>query len=144
MVAARTDFVTGLVTVLNTYKTANPTLLRGVFTARPEGSAFEKPAAYIGNRDETVGHDSGLRTRTFLGLTVWVLDTFPVNQETADRMDVLVDGLQDAFTNAPHAGGGNTVISVTSVQDTEVTLGDAIYRAAVFTFAQGVVQEGRL
>lgn len=144
MVAARTDFVTGLVSVLNTYKTANPTLLRGVYTARPEGSAFEKPCAYIGNRDETTAHDSGLRTRTFVGLTVWILDTFPVNQETADRMDVLVDGLQDAFTNAPHAGGGNTVISVTSVQDTEVTMGDAIYRAAVFTFASGVVQEGRL
>jgi hypothetical protein len=144
MVAARSDFVAGLVSVLNTYKTAHPTLLRGVYTARPEGSAFEKPCAYVGARDESVTHDSGLRTRTFDGLTVWVLDTFPVNQETSDRMDDLVDGLMDAFTAAPHAGGTNTVISVTRVQDTEVTMGDAIYRAAVFTFAQGVVQEGRL
>jgi len=144
MVTARTDFVTGLVSVLNTYKTANPTLLRGVYTARPEGSAFEKPCAYIGSRDESVIHDSGLRTRTFVGLTVWVLDTFPVDQQTLDRMDIVVDGLQDAFTAAPHAGGGNTVIAVTSVADTEVTMGDAIYRAAVFTFASGVVSEGRL
>jgi hypothetical protein len=144
MVAARTDFVTGLVSVLNTYKTANPTLLRGVYTARPEGSAFEKPCAYVGSRDESVTHDSGLRTRTFGGLTVWILDTFPVNEQTADRMDILVDGLQDAFTAAPHAGSGNTVISVTSVNDTEVTMGEAIYRAAVLTFASGVAQEGRL
>lgn len=144
MVAARTDFVTGLVSVLNTYKTANPTLLRAVYTARPAGPAFEKPCAYVGSRDETTTHDSGLRTRTFVGLTLWILDTFPDNQQTADRMDILVDGLQDAFTAAPHAGGGNTVISVTSVNDTEVTMGEAIYRAAVFTFAQGVVQEGRL
>ena len=144
MVAARTDFVTGLVSVLNTYKTAHPTLLRGVYTARPDGVAFEKPAAFVGSRDESVTHDSGLRTRTFNGLTVWVVDTFPVDQQTQDRMDVLVDGLQDAFTAAPHAGGGNTVISITSVSDTEVTMGEAVYRAAVFTFAQGVVQEGRL
>lgn len=144
MVAARTDFVTGLVTVLNAYKTAHPTLLRGVYTARPAGPAFEKPCAYVGSRDETTAHDSGLRTRTFNGLTVWILDTFPDNQQTADRMDILVDGLQDAFTAAPHAGGGNTVVSVTSVNDTEVTMGEAIYRAAVFTFASGVVAEGRL
>lgn len=141
---ARVEFVAGLMSVLSTYKTANPTLLRGVYTARPDGPAFEKPCAYVGSRDEATTHDSGLRTRTFLGLTVWVLDTFPVDQQTLDRMDTLVDGLQDAFTAAPHAGGTNTVISVTSVADTEVTMGDAIYRAAVFTFAQGVVQEGRL
>jgi hypothetical protein len=141
---ARAEFVAGLVSVLNTYKTANPTLLRGVYTARPDGVAFEKPAAWVGNRDETTRHDSGIRTRNFPGLTVWVADTFPVDQQTQDRMDVLVDGLQDAFTNAPHAGGGNTVIAVTSVSDTEVAMGEAIYRAAVFTFADANAQEGRL
>jgi hypothetical protein len=140
---ARTEFVAGLVSVLNTYKTANPTLLRGVYTARPDGVAFEKPAAWVGNRDETTRHDSQIRTRNFPGLTVWIADTFPVDQQTEDRIDLLVDGLQDAFTAAPHAGGGNTVIAVTSVVDTEVAMGDAIYRAAVFTFADANAQEGR-
>jgi len=40
--------------------------------------------------------------------------------------------------------GNNSVCSVTSVQDTEVTFGEAIYRAVVFTLSSAVAQEGRL
>ena len=140
----RADSVAGLMTVLNAYKTAHPTLLRGVYSARPGGAAFEKPCAYVGSRDEQVSHDSGTRTRTLSGLQVVVLDTFPDNAQNADRMDVLVDGLLDAFTAAPHALGGNSVVSVTSIADTEVQMGEAIYRGAVFTFGTAVAQEGRL
>ena len=140
----RQDAVAGLMTVLNAYKTAHPTLLRGVHSARPGGNAFEKPCAYVGSRDESVTHDSGIRTRTLTGLQVVVLDTFPDNAQTADRMDVLVDGLLDAFTAAPHALGGNSVVSITSIADSEVTMGEAIYRAAIFTFGTAVAQEGRL
>lgn len=140
----RADAVAGLLTVLNAYRTTNPTLLRGVYSARPDGTAFEKPCAYVGTRNETVGHDSGIRTRTLSGLTVVVLDTFAVNAQTLDRMDVLVDGILDAFTAAPHALGGNSVTSVTSITDSEVQMGEAIYRAAIFTFGTSVAQEGRL
>jgi hypothetical protein len=140
----RQDAVAGLMVVLNAYKTAHPTLLRGVYSARPDGPAFEKPCAYVGRRDEVVSHDSGIRTRTLTGLQVIVLDTFTVNAQTADRMDVLIDGLLDAFTAAPHALGGNSVVSVTSIADTEVQMGEAIYRATIFTFGTAVAQEGRL
>lgn len=140
----RQDAVAGLMTVLNAYKTAHPTLLRGVYSARPGGSAFEKPCAYVGGRDEVVTHDSGIRTRTLTGLQVIVLDTFPDNAQGADRMDVLVDGLLDAFTAAPHALGGNSVASVTSIADTEVQMEAAIYRGVILTFGTAVAQEGRL
>lgn len=140
----RADSVAGLMTVLNAYKTAHPALLRGVYSARPGGPTFEKPCAYVGNRDETQMHDSGIRTRTLTGLQVIVVDTFPDNAQTADRMDVLVDDLSDAFTAAPHALGGNSVVSVTSIADTEVQMGEAIYRGAIFTFGTAVAQEGRL
>lgn len=140
----RQDAVAGLMTVLNAYKTTNPTLLRGVYSARPGGPAFEKPCAYVGGRDETQVHTDATRTRTLTGLQVIVLDTFPDNAQTADRMDVLVDGLTDAFTAAPHALGGNSVVSVTSIADTEVQMGEAIYRGAIFTFGTAVAQEGRL
>jgi hypothetical protein len=59
-------------------------------------------------------------------------------------MDILVDGLVDYITANPHALGGNSVTSVTSVVDTEVTMGEAIYRAAIFTLGSSWAQEGRL
>jgi len=140
----RVDAVAGVMAVLNTYRTSNPTKLRAVYSARPAGPAFEKPCAYVGTRDETTTHDSGIRTRTLTGLQVVLLDTFPDNAQTADRLDILVDGLQDAFTAAPHMLGNNTVAAVTNVNDTEVTMGEAIYRAVVFTLSAAVAQEGRL
>jgi len=140
----RAQAVAGLMTTLNAYRTSNPTLLRGVYSARPAGPAFEKPCVYIGSRDETIRHDSGIRTRTLAGLTIVVLDTFPDNVQTTDRMDILIDGLVDKITDTPHALGANTVTSVTSVVDSEVTMGEAIYRAAILTLASSVAQEGRL
>lgn len=140
----RADVVAGLVTVLTSYRTSNPSLLRGIYSARPDGPAFEKPCAYIGNRGESVRVDSGIMTRT-LTPEVVLLDTFPVNEETLDRMDILVDDLVEAFVEAPHAAGANTVIGSTfTVTDTEIAMGDAVYRAVVFTFADALDQEGRL
>ena len=141
---ARADAVAGIKAVLAAYKTAHPTLLRGVGTARPSGSAFEKPYAYIGDRVEVVKQDSGIRTRT-LTPTIVLLDTYPSAEETLDRMDVLVDGISDALTAAPHMAGGNTVHEGGwTVRSGDETFGEAIYRSETFTLDAITFQEGRL
>jgi hypothetical protein len=138
----RHDVVAGLVATLNTYKSSNPTLLRAVYTARPAHIA-ETPCAYIGSRSEVIEHTSGLRNRNINGITAVILDVQPDNQQTADRMDVLVDALLDAFTAAPHMASANTVVTPTAVTDDEDDYGGVTYRLAVFSFGEAIISEGR-
>lgn len=140
----RQDTVAGLVSVLTAFKVANPTLLRAVYTARP-GAFPETPCAYIGDRDETIDHTAGIRRRTFAP-TIVVVDVLVDNEQTEDRMDILIDALVDAFTAAPF------VVEATSLQQTGVTDGQVDlegpntvthYRGSTLTFGQIIYQEGR-
>ena len=142
----RADVVAALVAVLNAYKAANPAKLKHVYTARP--GSFEVPCAYIGNRNESITHDSGTRTRS-LGPTVVLVDAFTDYAEQTDRMDVLVDGLVEWFTANPRiiGTGAGTVLQMDGATDTEIELagatGPVFYRACVLTFGQTEAQEGR-
>ena len=143
----RADTVAALLAVLNAYKAANPTKLKHLYTARP-GSFPELPCAYIGNRNESITHDSGTRTRS-LGPTVVLVDAFTDYAEQTDRMDVLVDGLVEWFTANPRiiGTGAGTVLQMDGATDTEIELagatGPVFYRACVLTFGQTEAQEGR-
>lgn len=141
----RQDVVSGLLSVLNTYKGSNPSLLRRTWTARPGTFGGELPLAFITMGDETVVHTSGTRQRTFVP-QVTVVDTFADNEQTAGRLDILVDGLMDAFTAAPHAVSG-AVIRVTQVSTGDLEQlgpsGPIFYRSATFVFAETVLMEGR-
>jgi hypothetical protein len=140
---ARADAVAGIKAVLVAYKAANPTLLRGVGNARPSGSAFEKPYAYI-VVDEVVRQDSAIRTRT-LSPKIVLLDTYTSSEETEDRMAVLIDGISDALTANPHMAGGNTVHQGGwTVQPGEEQFGEAIYRSETFALDAVTFAEGRL
>lgn len=133
----RQDVVAGLVTILEAYKTANPTLLRHVFDVRPQGPVSDFPYAYVALRPESIRHASGTRTRT-MQPSVVVVDTLASNGETYDRFDVLVDGLVDQFTAYPHIVA-NTIWDEMSVAE-EDTPGFAAVR---FTFSNVEITEGR-
>lgn len=138
----RHDLVAALKTTLDAYVVANPTLLRAAYRTRP-ASVHETPMAYIGGRSESIVHDSGTRTRTFAP-TVVIVDVLADNQETGDRMDIVVDALVDIFTANPHAVSGSTLLEQTGVDDVDLDWGGGvIYRAAVLTFARCSIQEGR-
>lgn len=138
------DMVAALLSVLQTYATANPTLLRKVYTARPSG-AGEWPFAFIGARNEVQTHSEGVRTRTF-SPTVVVADAYSDNEQTQGALDILQDQLSDAFTAQPHAIGYG-VLEVTRIDDADISLDNGPeritwYRARTFTF-QALVAEGR-
>lgn len=136
----RVDLVTALVSLLNTYKTANPTLLRDVHTARP-AHIGETPIAWIGNRNESEVHDSGTRTRV-ISVDVVIADVVPDNEQAAGRMDVLWDALVDVFTAAPHMVSGSSVVEVTTIAEGETDYGTVPYRILVISVTANLI-EGR-
>lgn len=141
---ALVDVVAALMSVLNAYHAAHPTLLRAVYSARP-GGVSEVPFAFVGPRNETVVHTSGTRDRT-LTPTVVVVDTYGDNAQTMDRLDVLQDGLMDAFTAGVRVMGQG-VIEQTAVRDGDIEFTGpervTFYRARTFEFDRTLVTEGR-
>jgi len=150
----RADLITHLTTVANSYRTANPTKLRRVFTARP-GSFGEMPCTFIGSRSETSTEDAGIVLRV-ITTTLVCVDTFGDNEQLSDRMDVLVDGLASALRTAsvahvtaqPGVEGG-IIDFVGNIEDGEIeqpgteTRPAILYRTASL-FITAHIQEGRV
>lgn len=137
----RNDIAAGILTVLNTFIAANPTLLLRAYRARPE-SMPDLPAAYIENRPEEITHDSGTRTRTMTPSVV-VVRRITDNAETMAAFDTLIDLLVDAFTDSPQFATG-TIWSRMTVTDEDAPLGDYDFAAVRFTFGNVSVMEGRV
>lgn len=137
----RADVVAGLTSVLQAFQTANPTLLRAVFPARPSRYTGDMPFAYIETRNESVTHDSGTRTRTMTPSVV-VVDQLTDNEETMARFDALVDLLMDHFTANPQLTPV-TIWSALTVTDDYEEVGDRVFAAARFAFQNVSIQEGR-
>lgn len=136
----RSDMATAIQGVAQTYATANPTLLRHVYRARP-ADFTETPCAYVGNRPESIRHDSGTRQRTMTPQLV-VVAPAPDNEEAMDRMDDLADALLDAFTADPHAISATTLIEPIGIEDVEDQVGTVSYPGFAITF-RATILEGR-
>lgn len=138
----RSDIAGGLYTILTGYVAANPTLLRRAFRARPASWTTDTPCAWVETRNETVTHDSGIRTRTMTPSIV-VVDRLTDNVETMDRMDDLVDSMLDYFTANPHITA-NTIWDQLAISDETDQLPDGSWVTAVrFTFGNVSAREGR-
>jgi|SRR3990167_694216 len=144
----RSDIVAAVVAVLTAQQTATPTQLRAIYSSRP-GSFPETPCAYVGARDEVIRYSGQLRTRTFVGLTVTLVDTFADPTQAGDRLDDLVDLLVDRFTAAyAQVAGGGSILGLSRITDTEIEVASAsgastVYRGVVLGFDETFVTEGR-
>lgn len=143
----RQDVVSAIVAILQEESTANPTLLRKVYSSRP-GSFGETPVAYVGGRSEVIDHDAGTRTRTMAGLTFTIVDSYRDNAQTGDLLDELVDNIVDRFdlsTNVQRVG--SSILEITAVTDVDVNVEGpdktVAYRGVVFTLARTFKPEGR-
>jgi hypothetical protein len=142
----RQDITAGLVTILDAFVTANPTLLRRTELAEPPSVMGDLPIAFVSNRPERIHHDSGIRQRT-MSPSVLVVSNITDNIETVVRHDVLVDKLLDHFTTYPHIAS-NTVWEDMTVADEAYDVAEADgsvrqFYATRFTFEDVTVQEGR-
>ena len=142
---ARQDVVAALTSVMTTFQAANPTQLRKVFSARPGGPG-EVPFAFVGARDETIVHTAGTRQRTFAP-AVTVCDHLGDNEQAAGRMDILVDGLVDAFTAGVEVNPDFVLVQTRVLDGEEAFIrpdGVAItYIASTLLFEEIVIMEGR-
>lgn len=142
----RQDVANGLVTILDAFISANPTLLRRSEVARPPSVTGDLPLAFVDSRSESITHDSGTRVRTMTPSVV-VVSPLADNAETVQRHDVLVDKLIDHFTSYPHVTTG-TVWDRMSVDDEDYSVdtpdGARHFYATRFTFGNLSIAEGRL
>lgn len=138
----RQQTVTGILAVLTAFKTANPTILAGVYAAPPKsGTVVDTPHAYIADRPEadTIAHD--IRTRS-LSVTVVLRDFVPDNLQAVLRMDALVDGLIDAFTLNYHAAGGYSITAQTGTASAAIPEQEVPMLTEEITVSS-VITEGR-
>lgn len=133
----------GLLTVVTAFRDANPTLLKGIHASRPNSyDLVDKPGAFLDGGNETVTYAQGVRTR-HLTTTVTVFTAVPDIAEAQNGMDVLIDGLLDAFTANYHAAGGKTLIEATSITQVELNDGKGVsYLGYQFPF-DNEIAEGR-
>ena len=137
----RADIRAGLVTVLQGFKTANPTLLGSVLSARPEGFTGDYPVAFVDSQPEDIVHDSGTRTRTMTAVVAVVAEK-TLNAEEQARFDILVDTLLDYFTANPHIITG-TIWDRMRVEDYAEVIGEQYRPGVRFGFENLSIQEGR-
>jgi hypothetical protein len=139
----RKDIVDGLITILDAFKAANPTLLRRTFRVRPPHWNTDLPLAFVGPRPETTNHDQGTRTR-IVSVSVSFVDRITDNEETMTRMDLLVDAFADHLTGYPHITP-NTIWNRWTTLDEQIDVGDGTaLQAVTFTVPDLSIQEGRV
>lgn len=139
----RANLVAGLLTLLDAFIAANPTLLRRRFKSRPPSLVTDLPCAYIDLRPERVSYDSAMRDR-FMTPSIVFVDRLTDNGETMDRFDLLVDAFTDHLDNYPHLVAGTAWSDGTWADESE-EVGDGVTAAAVrWTFGPINFKEGRI
>jgi hypothetical protein len=139
----RAQLRAGCYSVLDTFKTANPTLLAHIYDHTP--SEPRTPCAFIANTipEPTIAHDAATRQRRLVA-QVWILNKPISNDQVADEQDVLTDALVDAFTAAPRAASASTLIEPISVEPATFEVGSTVTYAASVINVQGTERVGRL
>lgn len=127
----RTRIRAGALTVLQAYKTANPTLLTHVYDHRP--GSVRTPCAFVAKgMDESVRHDANVRSRTIRPRII-VLNRQVTNDQATDEQDVLADGLIQAFSDARSTMVSHAFTAIVGVEDGEERFGDAVYAGFAIT-----------
>ncbi len=135
---------TGVLTLVNDFMAANPTIIRSTFSARPPSLVnVEKPCFFIGDLTEDIVHANGVRTRTLGGFSAYLVDQLGDVYWSNDRMNFAADALVDLFTGGFHAISGRSILEQIAMIDTEFAEGDARFPALEFQFARTFVTEGR-
>jgi hypothetical protein len=137
----RARCVSGVYTVLSDLRTANPTLLKGLWKSRPKSMTnLDLPGAYLGTRREAVTHSSAIR-QTTLSIPVTFVVPVPDNAEAETFMDDLMDAARDAFTLNYHAASGFSITAQDSADEGDEPEGGVPYLAnslvIVNTIAEG-------
>lgn len=132
-----TNYRNALFTILETQRTATPTLLRKNYRYRP-GTVSETPCAWVGTIQESMVIDAGTRSRESMAEVI-IAAPFPSDLITDDDpFDELYAALIDRFTLLANVTVlNNSVLELTAIAQDELTLQGAeksnTYRAMTLT-----------
>ncbi len=134
-----------ILSVVGTFKAANPTIIRSVESVKPGSftGTSALPCFYIGDMSESYGYVGQLWQRTMAGLTCYLVDQLGTTGDSNDRMNFAHDALADLFTVNYHAINPRSILQLTSITDTEFGEGNARFPALEFAFGATNMQEGR-
>lgn len=132
-----------IVSLVTTFAAANPTIIRSVWTTKPNLSNAEMPCFYIGDLAESITHMQGVRTRTFSGFSAYLVDNPGATDESSARLDFAADALVDLFTANPHAASGRSIFQHVGTNDIESPDGVIPLPGLELLFAETTVTEGR-
>jgi hypothetical protein len=137
----------GIYNLVQTFATANPTVIRSVRTVRPPSfeASTSLPVFFIGDLNETITHANGIRTRIVSGFSCYLVDAIGTITDSNDRMNFAADVLTDLFTLNYHAINGTSIFQQTGTADFEFPdpKGGPVFPALEFTFAETEIAEGR-
>ena len=138
----RQDLVSGVTTMMAAFISANPTLLKRHFRARPESLVTDWPCSWLDLRPEGVSYDAAMRDRTFSPSIVFVAGTGDNDQMMA-LLDSIVDAFTDHLDSYPHILTGSAW-SEGTWSDEAIPLGDETSTPGVrWSFAPILSKRGR-
>ncbi len=134
---ARATFRTALIGILTDFQTANPTMLRQVYAARP--ATFYPPCAYVGQFSEpTIEHEFGNRqARSLRGQLVIVHGVYE-NRETLESLDVAADALITYLASQHARADATKLLQAISAEDADLVIAETTYAATLITVSLGV------
>lgn len=116
--------------------------LAQTYRARP-AALGSTPCAFVDEIRLDLSHTSGVRSWSG-ELDLYVIATSFDNAEAQDDADDLVAAVIDAFSDAPHMAGANTVSEPVRIRSSTVDNGTGVsYPAWIVTVGRFVYSEGR-
>lgn len=143
--AFRQQAQAAILSVVGTFKAANPTIIRSVESVRPGSFSGTSalPVFYIGDMSESYAYVGQLWQRTMAGLTCYLVDQLGTVGDSNDRMNFAHDVLADLFTVNYHAINPRSILQLSSISDLEFEEGGVRFPALEFNFGSTNMQEGR-
>jgi len=133
-----TDLRTGAKAVLDTV----PALVQ-TYSARPAGIG-SLPCAWVDEIRSSLLHTAGVRQWNGGELDIWVVAGGFDNEEQQANADTIVSAVIDAFSDAPHMAGANTVAEPVRVRSGSVDSGQGVtYPCWIVTVGRFTYSEGR-
>jgi hypothetical protein len=114
-----------------------------VYRARP-ASIGALPCAFVEEIRINLLHTSGVRQWDGAELDIYIVGSSFDNEEAQDDADAIVSAVVDAFSDAPHFAGANTIAEPVRVRSASVDNGSGVtYPAWVVTIGRFYFSEGR-
>ena len=132
----------GLMTTLNNYRTANPTIVRRVSSVRPSTFSGEVPLFFLGMIDEQDTLTQGTWKR-LLEAEVFYVDVQPDPDQLNNRQNFAVDTVMDALAAAFHAADPRAIMEPQiEVEPRDFDENHALYAGVMFK-VRGYITVGR-